>query len=343
MATSQSGRGRSWSPTGLRGLQIVMPDYQIFGGVLRSNIDFPELAPGTALPPRWVLSKLDHLPSISFPELLGREEVEKGIEVSLSRYAGGLRLNFDDTGVFDITEDGREIAWSPPVAPDLDAVRKDLLGRVFAVALHQAGIVTLHGSAVALGGVAVAFLAPKFHGKSTTAAALVNAGGRLLADDLVPIAPGAEPMLLPSVPMVQLWKDSAERVAGGASPISGDSKAPKLQVAWTATERTAAFPVPLAAVYLLAPVRSDPTASVRRSPVTGAEAAVALLGQAKVGALLGAQRRADLLQRMADLAERVPVYRLEIPRDFDRIGELTTCLIGWHAGSVAPESAGRDG
>jgi hypothetical protein len=269
---------------------------------------------------------------------MGTEEVEAGVMVTLFRTGDAFRVVFDDTGCFDVSADGRRITWIPPVAPNLEAARIDILGRVFAVALDREGVIALHGSAVALGGVAVAFLAPKFHGKSTTATALVNAGGRLLADDLVPVTPGASPMVLPSVPIVQLWPDSARRVAGSASPVSTDQKAPKLQVAWTGSERNATDPVPLAAVYLLAPVRPEPTGVVRRHRVSGIEAALALLGQAKVGTLLGAERRSELLHRMADLSNEVPVYRLEIPRDFDRIGELTSSVLKWHAQDPGAEA-----
>ena len=180
-----------------------MPDYHLFGGVIRSALDFPELVPATAESPRWwfVQRATPHLHASLAP--LGTEQVDAGVTVTLYRAGPVLRLVFDDTGIFDVSSDGRKIFWTPPAIPNMEAVRKDVLGRVFAVALDQEGIITLHGSAVALGGEAVVFLAPKFHGKSTTATALVNAGGRLLADDLVPVTPGSDPMVLPSVPMVQ--------------------------------------------------------------------------------------------------------------------------------------------
>lgn len=317
-----------------------MPDYHLFGGTFRSALDFPELVPVAVGSPDWYLAQQATLPTYDSLVPLGTEEVGAGVMVSLFRAGSALRLVFDDTGTFDISSDGRRIDWAPPAAPDMEAVRKDVLGRVLAVALEQEGITTLHGSAVAVDGAAIVFLAPKFHGKSTTATALVNAGGKLLADDIVPVTPGADPMVLPSVPVVQLWPDSAERVGGGAAPVSPDQKSPKAQVAWAGSERNAAAAVPLGAVYLLAPVRSEETRGVRRERVTGVMASLALLGQAKVGGLLGVERRAALLQRLVDLAVMVPVYRLEIPRDFERIGELTSSLLDWHAGSSAANPIG---
>ena len=316
-----------------------MPDYQIFGGSLHSEVSFPELAPApSALTPRWMLTTTDRARPVGDPVVVGREEVESGVQVTLSRHANGLRLNFDDTGTFDISVDGARIEWARPAEPDLAAVRKDILGRVLAVCLHQQGVISLHGSAVALSGVAVAFRAPKFHGKSTTAAALVDSGALLLADDIVAISVAGAPIVLPSVPFIQLWKDSAAHVAPASVAVPGDEGGVKLQRRWNEAGRNADTPAPLAAVYLLAPVLPGAPDGVRRVRLSTVEGALAMLGQAKVGNLLGVERRAELLQLTGDLADRIPVYRLEIPRDFERLPELTAALWKWHpqSGSGPP-------
>ena len=270
-------------------------------------------------------------PQTADPVAVGSEEVEPGIRVSLSRHAHGLRLLFDDTGAFDISPDGTQISWAQPADPDLTSVRKDVLGRVLAICLHQQGIIALHGSAVQLSDVAIAFLAPKFHGKSTTAAALVDSGARLLADDVVAVATSGRPVVLPSVPFIQLWKDSAARVAPGSVAVPGDEAGPKLQRRWDGSEQNADAAAPLDAVYLLAPVPPAAATGIRRIRLSGVEGALALLGQAKVGNLLGVERRADLLQATSELADRIPVYRLEVPRDFERLPDLTATLWEWHA------------
>jgi hypothetical protein len=312
-----------------------MPDYQLFGQVLRSELALPELAPATTGVPTWIVTRHLDSPPARPVRTLGREDVQIDVVAELQEAADSLRLVFDDTGVFDISMDGRRIRWYAPAQADVDAVRKDLLGRVIAVCLQQQRVMALHGSAVQLDDVAVAFLAPKFHGKSTTAAALVQGGATLLADDLVAVTATGHPEVLPSVPVVQLWRDSADRMARGSqfttdAPLSA-SASPKRQLAL----RSAGLPVPLAAVYLLAPVRAG---AVRRQRLGGVEASLALLGQTKVGALIGAERRSLLLAQLAKLTESVPVYRLEIPRDFGRLSELTSALWRWHEREVARNS-----
>lgn len=320
-----------------------MPDYLVFGGVLRSHLSFPELAAARDGTPRWVLTGSDHAAQASPAAALGSEPVEPGVQVTLYEHDRGLSLAFDDTGSFEISADGGQICWYPPPNPDLEAVRKDLLGRVLAICLHQQGALALHGSAVALGSEAIAFLAPKFHGKSTTAAALVDAGWLPLADDLVAVSTGSPPMVLPGMPAIQLWRDSAARVGSGGAEVQEEADNAKIQRRWDPAPGSRPEGTPLSAIYLLAPVDPKGEAAVRRKRLSAVEAALALLGQLKVGQLLGAARRARMLQRTGDLADRVPVYRLEIPRDFARIPELTETLRRWHTPPAGSTGGGRSG
>ena len=114
-----------------------MPDYQLFGGVLRSAVAMPELAPAEGAIASWTLRQVDAAAMGGALEVLGREDVDTGVEVALCRVPDGLRLAFDDTGTFDILDQGQRIDWAAPQAPDMEAVRKDILGRVLAVALSM--------------------------------------------------------------------------------------------------------------------------------------------------------------------------------------------------------------
>lgn len=323
----------------LRGPQPPMPDHQIFGGILRSPLPFPELPPALEGPPTWTLTRTEGVPNVEAGAILGRESVEPGIEVILSRVREGWRLAFDDTGSFDFSPDGATIAWSAPAGVDLEAVRKDVLGRVLPLSLHLQGILCLHGSAVALGSHAVAFVAPKFHGKSTTAAALVETGALLLADDVIPIRGAEPPVVLPSVGFLQLWKDAADRVATGAEPVPGTANGPKVQRRWSREGTTSPGATPLAAVYLLTPAGDNARAEVSRTRLSSVQASLALLGQLKLANLLGVEERGRLLGVTGELAERISVYRLTVPKGLDRIHELTSALRHWHGAHLASRPA----
>lgn len=313
-----------------------MPQYHAFGDILGSELDLPALAPAEGGLPRWNLRIVPPTPGPTAPFPLGSEEVEPGILVALSRHDDGLRLVFDDTGTFDVSTDGSTIEWAAPEGVDLDAARKDVLGRVMAVALQQQGVVALHGSAVSLGGIGVCFLAPKFHGKSTTAAALVDAGARFLTDDLVAIDEASPPHILPGVPIFQLWRDSAERVGSGAADVPGTSSDAKFQRHWGRGVGQRGTGARLGAIYLLVPRPADPAAAVVRTRLSSVEAALALLGQSKLARLLGPEGRQTLLAATTRLADQVPVYRLAVPRDFARLGDLVTSLQEWHRPTSAP-------
>ena len=209
-----------------------MPDYALFGRVLRSELDLGALTPSSGIRPHWFLSRAGDGVRQTAVERLGSEPVNDGVAVTLYQGDGLFRLTFDDSGSFDVSADGREIRWLAPPSPNLDSVQKDVIGRVLPLCLELEGISTLHGSAVDIDGSGVAFLAPKFHGKSTTAAALVARGARLLADDAVAVTGDTPALMVPSVPIVQLWKDSAERVANAGASPRGDGSSPKLQIGW---------------------------------------------------------------------------------------------------------------
>ena len=164
-----------------------MGDHAIFGGCLRSEIPLPELPPIHGVEPDWIFQRAAQPPSGG--TYLGDDRVDAEIRVRCSKLSDGFRLEFDDTGTFDITQRGRLIAWTPGTSSAMELVRADLLGGVFSVALHLQGLLCLHGSAVGIDGSAVAFLANKGAGKSTMATALCAAGATLITDDMLPVDP----------------------------------------------------------------------------------------------------------------------------------------------------------
>jgi hypothetical protein len=93
-----------------------------------------------------------------------------------------------------------------------DAVRLFLLGSALGALWHQRGIFPLHGSVVAIRGVAVAFIGPSGAGKSTLAAMLVQRGHSLLADDVCPLFPAEDGILraFPVFPRLRLRREALE-------------------------------------------------------------------------------------------------------------------------------------
>jgi hypothetical protein len=315
-----------------------MRDYQVFGGALRSDIEFPELRTMDSGAPSWTLRTIASAPAMAGDSLLGQAEIIPGFHVKLFSHDLGFRFVFDDTGTFDITDAGREIAWSAGPHFEDSWVRADVTGRVMAVALHASGHLCLHGSAVATGGGAIAFLAPKFHGKSTLALALARAGAKLLTDDLVPVDPRTPIQAVPGVHQVKLWQDSAthfgverETPRPGSKHLLHDFDDTMLS-----NDRT-----PLAAIYLLSPVIVEEGAAaptVARARMHSVPSALALVRHSMMGSMLSGTEAQRVIDRATAVAEAVPVYQLTVAAGMERIGDTVDQLLAWHGGAAVAEA-----
>ena len=311
----------------------LMPDYAVLGGCLRSEIEFPQLRLADGSDPTWTLGVSERRGELSGMELLGEDHVDQNFFVRAYKHSAGFRLEFDDTGTFDVSVDGRHITWSPGAEASIEAARLDVTGRVLALALHASGTLCLHGSAVALARGAIAFLAPKFHGKSTLAFALVSGGARLLTDDMLPVELDAIPYARPGVHNIRLWGDSFDRLMVGHDD-GGTVLDGKHTLSQLADDQLQQVRTPLSAVYLLAPVAATAQEVARRTLLPPVAAALALVSNSSVGRLLGKSEAPVCLDRAAILAREVPVYRLELARDYAALPRVVRRLVQWHDGST---------
>lgn len=95
---------------------------------------------------------------------------------------------------------------------DLDFLSLFIVSEPLGILLFQRGDILLHASAIKLpNGDGVVFMGEPGAGKSTTAAAFVKAGCKIISDDLVAIRIiDNTPFLVPSFPQIKLWKKSVE-------------------------------------------------------------------------------------------------------------------------------------
>jgi len=307
--------------------------FRIFGGSLRSDLDFPILPPApTDDAATWTL----HVASAPAPDCaaaeLHVEQLDASLAISVSRTPDGLRIVYTDTGTFDVAADGRTITWYRP--PDADEVnaRLDVVGTLLPFALHLTERLVLHGSAVAFEAGAVAFLAPSGYGKSTLAMSLTTAGARFLSDDALPVRiAGAGAFAAPGVPSPRFREDSFERFSE-VLPMDAVPSSGKL----TMRDRLGDDLVetrerPLAAIYVLCPVPAGDGACATRTTVAPMAATMELVRNAKLSKLPWAEESERLLRLVSEVARRVPVYTLEVPRDLDRLPEVVDQLLEWHA------------
>ena len=313
--------------------------HAIFGGVLQTEFPFPELPAIESDRSDWTVRIAVH-PSQHVVAVLGEEKVDEHVKVYTSTLTNGFRLQFDDTGIFDITDSGATITWCPPVGVRPELARADFLGGVFSVALHAQGVLCLHGSGVAIGAQAVGFLAAKGSGKSTLAMALNAAGAKLVTDDMLAVDPGPPAMVLPAAPILHLLEDSADQLrranTADRNPLRGKYKVTNFPAERVATERTR-----LSAIYELVPrAPDDGEPPVRRVRQAETAAVLSLLRHPKLGESLAHAERHSTFDRAARIVREVPVYKLLLAHDFSRLPQVVGQIMAWHApGGPQPDGA----
>jgi len=209
-------------------------------------------------------------------------------------------------GALVTTRDGARWSWEGEPGADPALVEKLHAGALRALLRHLRGEATLHASAVAARGGAVAFVGDSGAGKSTLAFTLSTSYDfELLSDDCLCIDGS---VALPSER--SSWLDARARaklaLRGGAEKEAATPA------------KIAGEPAPLRAIVNLV---YDDDVSIR--PLRGA-AAAGVLGKSLIRFAIddAASNRADL-DRLADLAQRVPVLELSRPKDFDELAR--TC------------------
>jgi hypothetical protein len=227
------------------------------------------------------------------------------------------------------------ITWHPGGRAEPDLVANDVVNWAFAVALHAAGIHSLHGSAVAIDGAAIAFVADSGTGKSTLAAALVAAGAYLASDDLVAAEVCADGTVLvrPGVPQLRLRDDAVGHVARPALAHDVDefrAADGKRVLTGLPAERVQRASLPLRAIYVLTRGSAAQASAAERERIGVTAAALALVRHAKLAPLLGGDELPVVLDRTAELARRVPIYSLRLARDITRLGEGVEQILEWH-------------
>jgi hypothetical protein len=307
-------------------------DYQAFGGVLRSAIEFPELSPAKlGVRPDWTLIVQPGAPPPHTLAKLGERHV-RAERYELWRSPYGFRLSYSHAGVFDISAAGTQIVWYRRNDAVLELVRSIVLGPAIALALELAGLLCLHGSAVALHGGAVGFVGPKHYGKSTIATALTTAGGQLIGDDLLVVRPGPPTTVRPGVASVRLWPDIA-----AALPLDTVCDTLITGVKTTATgfveQAVISDQCLLKAVYVLWPVARDAEARAAwRSRLAPTEATISLAHQTKLpDTLVGLRGAGAQLALAAAVAANVPVWRLHILRDVAKLDAVVQQITDWSA------------
>jgi hypothetical protein len=163
---------------------------------------------------------------------------------------GRLRLEVPNVATY-LASDGTDVVVAAHHDAAANEVRLFLYGSVLGAILQQRGILTIHASAVTDGERAILFAGASGHGKSTLAAAFLDAGYQLLSDDVVAIrSRPAGAFAAAAYPEIKLWADALKRLEIDAAGLRRVRE--QLDKSYvSAIERFSAEPMPVSHVYIL--------------------------------------------------------------------------------------------
>jgi hypothetical protein len=229
---------------------------------------------------------------------------------------GSVYLRWNRHFEFVVSPDGGRIAGRSLSVTSAEAFHAYLLGHVLSYALLKRGMDPLHGTVVVVDGAAIAFLGDCGYGKSSLAASFIEAGHRLLTDDLMVVKSNTDGFAaFPGPPRIKLSPKIARALLETESRgVPMNRFTPKLVVPLCSRQIHQA-PAPLKAIYLLTPpARRARTARVTIRRVSQRRSFVELLRNT-----FNAQvRETDRLERQFRQASRivaaVPVKSLSYRR-----------------------------
>jgi hypothetical protein len=240
-----------------------------------------------------------------------------------------VHLEWEGVGAF-VVRDGTEIVVDPLPGVDERVLRLCILGACLGIVLLQRGLTVFHASVVGLPDSAIAFLAFKGCGKSTTAAAMHARGHRLVADDILvsddmrTVGAEAPLMVRPGFPQLKLWPEVARAL--GHDPEALPVLHPALEKrAHRVSNGFSQRPLPLQGIYVLGSAKE-----IEIVPLKPNEALIHVLPH-WYGAMLGGEllRAFGLDTHFGEtmrLVKQVPVYLLKRPSALDGLPEVARAV-----------------
>ena len=300
------------------GVTHPVPDYHVRMGELRECPHTP--------PPGRILGELHEDDGFGYWAVETRRDPPRWT----LRYAG----------ICDVTLDRERktitVHGSPESDPGLISIF--LEGSVLAHALMAEGRLVLHSSAVEVGGRALAIVGPSGAGKSTLAAVLCGAGARLVADDALRVdATASGVVCFPGTRGLRLRPAAASLGAAIEGAALADTADGRIAVV---PARPAEAPLELGAALVPEPSREAGTLQARR--LGAMEGLQELLRYPRLTMWRASEPIGRLFELTAEIAERLPLYRVTVPwgPPFQpRLGERLVASVGLGAAS---ERAGGD-
>ena len=238
------------------------------------------------------------------------------------------RLKFERGATFDVQPFDRLIvasAHSDNVAQlTIDHLLSDQVEpRILA---HEGGLI-IHASAIGVNGAAILFVGTSGVGKSTLAASFDQSGTTMLCDDavIVEFADGRATARA-IYPSLRLHPDSLEALFPDRDPAlaavhHGDKR--RLKIYDPPAGR--GDPLPIAAIFALGAVPT--TEHIKINALSPAEVCMALVANSFSLNPADLRLAGEKLRKAGLIAEHVPAFSLDYPRDFDSLPAVRAAVL----------------
>ena len=236
---------------------------------------------------------------------------------------GSAYVSWDSVGEFLVAADGRHIACRPSERCSRESFQVYMLGQALSFALVRQHLEPLHATVVEIEGEGVAFLGGSAFGKSTVAASLLEAGYRLVTDDLLVLREcGHTIWAYPGPPRIKLFPEMAHRFLAGAAGVHMNADTGKLIVPLD-ERQTCTHPVPIRAMYVLTPPPQAARGMTVTSEALSCRAAfIELVRNTFNRRLAGASRMKRQFTAAGRLVDALPFRRLTYPRQLERLKDI---------------------
>lgn len=234
-----------------------------------------------------------------------------------------FRLRHEDWLFIDVLADRRFVARAQ-TGTSMATYHHFLADQVIPRAMEQAGKFVLHAAAVCVGDSVILLIGESGRGKSTLSTSFDIAGHPLLGDDATVISSlGDTPRAKAVYPSLRLLPDSlAALLPVGTPSLEVANYTSKQRLALPCAERES---LPIRSAFILSPPEVMSSIAVRR--LTMAETCMAFLENSFALDPSDTARARERMEQASALANAVPAFEIDYPRDYARLPEVRQTIL----------------
>jgi len=241
---------------------------------------------------------------------------------------GSHYVGLRGVGEILVATDGRSMICYRSPHSNSESFNVYLLAQALSFSLVKNGFEPLHASAVVIAGKAAVFLGDCGLGKSTLAAAFLQAGHRLLTDDLLVMRLSHNELIAyPGSPRIKLFPDLAQKCLGdGLRGVPMNPQTKKLIISID-KNRVSGGALPVDTIYTLTPPTEVGGREIRIVRISEREAFVNLLASAFNYVILDSSRLRRQFAEAQVIAGKQLVKRLSYPRSLEYLPLVVETVI----------------